>query len=263
MNRRGHPPAQPTEAEIIDLVEQANPLRAPAPGLTGAALDARVAEIVAAITATVPARRSRRRMWIGTGAVIAVLGGGGAITWAVTRSSPAVDPTGVICYDSPSQHHGVVVTATGESPIELCAREWTNGQLGHGEAPALVGCVGAGGASAVYPSDDPTLCDQLGLGVLDPVIPPEQLAIIAFTNDITDQLGTMGCVDQATLTQLIEAQLHDKGLDDVYTIKVLRATNAAEPCAVMGANPADHTIEILPVPNMFEPVTDPPPGSGS
>jgi hypothetical protein len=257
MTRRPTPPTQPSELEIIELIEQANPVAELAPPLSGQALDARVAVIAAAISETPRKRRfRRRRVLIGTGAVVAIFGGGGAITWAVTRHSPAVSPTSIVCYDSPAQSIGVGAQATGESPVDICARVWQQGGLGTGGdvVPNLVACVGSGGAAAVYASEDADLCQHLGLAVLDPVIPPDQLAIIDFTNDITDQIVTMGCIDQPTLIALIDEQLRDKGLDDLYTVRVLRPTDAELPCAAMGPNEADHTIDLLPIPNMFDTV---------
>ncbi|MCU1392699.1 MAG: hypothetical protein JWM34_1127 [Ilumatobacteraceae bacterium] len=256
MSRKRTPITLPSEDQVVALLRAANPV--PESGLmppSGRTLDARVAAIAAAVEAD-PRRPQRRRWWTGIGAGVAVLAAGTAVTWAVTRTDKAPNPVAVACYRTASLESDIVgLQANGVSPVEQCRAQWTDGELGHGEAPNLVACVSPAGASAVFPSDDPDVCGSLGLAALDPNVSTDQQALIALANGLSDGAAGKGCIDEATLRAIVTDAIAHAGASGI-TVKVDSSTYVAADrhCAVPGFDVATRTVTIDFIPDIF---TDP------
>lgn len=136
--------------------------------------------------------RPRRRRWLTRGTVVALAAallttGGVATAYVAYRSADQL--TDIRCYTKVTAEQGdnfpgTTVTTRGEGsrgrtadadPIKACGDLWRQGVLRPGartaagpderahKVPRLRACVLDDGAAAVYPSENPDTCKELGL----------------------------------------------------------------------------------------------------
>ena len=161
-----------------------------------------------------PARsRPRRLVWAIAAILIALL----LTAAAIVISRNASDTVGIACFAQPSRDGALAaVSPSAPSAIEICEQAWRDGRIGRPpqEPPALVGCVLETGIVGVFPSDDPGLCDRLGLARHDPRQRFDTDPAVILARRLVDHYRAVGCPDAATTEAFIRQQLADLSLSN-------------------------------------------------
>lgn len=141
-----------------------------------------------------PLHHSKRRVWaVGGALAVTVLA---TAAFAVLRSSPASEPTTIVCAATEDPQGDVVGVAGASDPVAACSVLWSDGTLGTGPVPPLAGCVNANGTVVVLPGGATSVCSKAGLDLLDldadnsenlDVLAVEEHLIDTFLNDCYDQ----------------------------------------------------------------------------
>lgn len=184
--------------------------------------------------------RSRRRPWlIGGGLAVVVFA---TAAFAVLRTAPVSDPTGVACMASTDPQGDVIAIAPSIDPVAACAVLWADGSLGDGEVPPLSGCVNSAGLAAVYPAGS-EICSKLGLAELDPEVRDEAKSVVALQESLADTfLGN--CYDLDTALAETQRQLDDSDLSG-WTVVNPEPFDKTRPCAAAGIDPDAQQILIF------------------
>lgn len=197
-------------------------------------------------------RQPRGRRWRSwTVAIVAVATI--AAAWVTIRAIST--PTAIGCYRAPTLDADVVAVESGESlDPSVCAPIWETGVLVNtdivpvGSVPPFVACVTDRGSLAVFPSDDRTLCEQLGLAFPDDesIIPGE--AIRHLQDSLDAYFAAHHCVPLEQARNDIQQILAAGGFTD-WTIQA-QSPQPNMPCASYGLDPQDTTIYLVPIPDL-------------
>jgi len=204
-----------------------------------------------AITATPRPDRSRvhrRRRIIALAVLAAMLA---AATWvALTRNITAVD---VACYATTDLDGDRVGISPAVAPtVDLCVIPWeegplTNPNMARGKVPPLTGCVTTEGVLAVFPTDDPTICESLGLVAPNSSKQPNRLGSIAQTEaEIVDYIAGEECVAPGEAEVRVRSILDNNGLED-WTI-TRQPTRTGRPCTSIAFDTSAKTVILVPHP---------------
>jgi len=174
-----------------------------------------------------------------------------AAAWLIFRD--VSDPISVACYQDTSLGSNVVA-ASPDGPLEasLCEQVWEEGTLVNeavvpaGQAPPLVGCVTDQGNLAVFPSEDPSICAQLGLAEPTPSSPAEGDTIRQLDNDLVEYFSQHECqtIEQARLD--IQQLLDGYGLSE--WIIQMSPGGPGRRCASFGLDAPNNIIHLVPIP---------------
>jgi hypothetical protein len=174
-----------------------------------------------------------------------------AATWLILR--PVADPISVACYQATSLDSAVVAVASGGTlDTDLCTLVWEEGTLVNpavapeGEVPPLVGCVSESGSLAVFPSDDRSLCGQLGLAEPDPASIPAGDVVRDLNDKLVAYFVSHECVPVDDAKRDVTQILADSGLSD-WHVQSLPGT-PDRPCASFALAVDTKTIELIPIP---------------
>jgi hypothetical protein len=197
-----------------------------------------------------PRRLSGRRLRVAVALALVALATIAA-AWIAIRAIS--DPIAIGCYQALTlDSDRVAVASGGQLDPSVCAPIWeeqtlTNQQVAPaGSVPPLLGCVTDTGSLAVFPSDDPTLCEDLGLSRPDDQSIPEGDAIRQLNDQLIAYFDRQACVpfNQAQLD--IESILKEMGFGD-WTIEV-EVGDPDYPCASFGLDTQQRTIHLIPIP---------------
>jgi hypothetical protein len=232
----------------VELLRAANPVdpsevdEADAPGAQ---------TLLASILATprtpdpVAARKHRRRLLaVALTALIT-----GAAAWIITR--PITNPSTIACYQAPSLDSPQVgLVGHGTLDPHVCAPYWTNGLLTNGNyptgtVPPLIGCVTDTGILAVFPSDNPDLCQDLNLSTPDPESIKNAEPVLELDQALSDYFSTNQCIPITQAVNDIQHILNEHDMSD-WTITIGQQ-QPDRPCASLAFNPEQHTIHIVPI----------------
>lgn len=174
-----------------------------------------------------------------------------AAAWLVFRD--VSDPSSVGCYQATSLESDVVAASSGGAlDASLCEPVWEEGTLVNedivpaGQIPPLVACVTEEGSLAVFPSDDTTICSQLGLARPAPESLPEEDVIRELDDDLVDYFAQQACQTVEQARQDIRQILDRYGLSD-WSIQDSPG-GPDRPCASYGLDAPSQTIHLVPVP---------------
>lgn len=194
-----------------------------------------------------PRRRRIRRVVVIAAAALAIA----AAAWALLTRD-VTQPLGTACYETADLESKRVGVRAEEHPtVDLCTDLWRNGTLTNpqvppGTVPELQGCVNEAGGLAVFPSDDPTICEQLGLANLNPEpvepIDPE----VELQTRLIDYFSTSGCVDIDTAISEASDILADLGLND-WTVTT-QPPHPQRPCSSFGLDTTNNHVVLVPIP---------------
>lgn len=197
-------------------------------------------------------RRSRRRtVLVITAVLVALLSI--AAAWLALRD--VTDPLPIVCHQAPRLDSDAAAGASGGTlGVERCAWAWEDGVLINedfappGQIPVLIGCVTDEGNLAVFPGDDPALCERLGLTRPDPASMSDGDALRHLESDLVDWFDQHGCqaldVAEHDIRQILDAQ----GLDD-WRISV-SGRNQNDPCASFGLDAENKTVRLVAIPDL-------------
>ncbi|HHC08074.1 MAG TPA: hypothetical protein ENK55_05100 [Actinobacteria bacterium] len=195
----------------------------------------------------VPERRRRRRRLAVAAAILAALAA--AAAWIVTR--PVTNPASLSCYEGPTLDSSQVGLVGRPLEVASCVPFWADGTLTNpayppGTVPPLVACVTDVGTFAVFPSEDPNLCEELGLAPPDPQSIDDAAPIIDLENALVDYFSSDPCIPIPQAADDVQRILDEHGVSD-WTITV-GEQRPDRPCASLSFEPERRTVRIVPIP---------------
>lgn len=189
----------------------------------------------------------RRRLLVAA-AVIAALFAIAAAWYAATRP---VGTLSVTCYADTNLGSDRFGTIAGQTPSPAaCNVAWQSGILTNpavpdGTVPDLVGCVDDFGGLAVFPTDDPEVCTDLGLAVHEPDRSESRLdAVAAARREIADFIDSANCHPLDDTESAVRDILDTNGLD-AWTIR-RQPDRDGEPCGSVSYDIPGQTVYIVP-----------------
>ncbi len=175
-----------------------------------------------------------------------------AAAWIAIRAIS--DPIAIGCYQAPTlDSDRVGVASGGRLDPSVCTQMWEEGTLTNpditpaGSIPPLLGCVTDTDSLAVFPSNDPTLCAQLGLSLPDDQSIPEGETIRQLNDQLAAHFTSNACVPLDEAARYIEQAVADAGLTQ-WTIEPIPGS-PDRPCASFGLDAQQRTIHLIPIPD--------------
>lgn len=211
-------------------------------------------QLFAEITATPrrprPASLRHRRVIVAIAVGIAAIAAIGA-AWIMTR--PVTESHDIVCYQAADSNSDRVGVGYGDYvAAEACARFWADGTLTNpefgpeGSVPPLVACVSAAGSLAVFPSEDPSVCQNLGLDSIDEASLPAADAIRDLNDALVDYFLADPCIPIPWAVDDVRDVLDSRGFAD-WTL-TRSAGSRQRPCASFSMEVETTTIFIVPIP---------------
>lgn len=205
--------------------------------------------LLAAVTAELRRRTVPRRRLVIVAVAIVALTTGVAMTIALTQRD--ITNMAITCYEAVSlESSRAGMSADGPPTASMCEQPWSDGELTMeglepGEVPPLSACVNDLGGLAVFPTDDPLVCEQLGLAVPTPGQSTSHFdTTAAAKEDIFNYLVSDACrpLDEA---EVVFREIFDRhGLTD-WTV-VRRPDHPGRPCASIAYHIEDKMLVIVP-----------------
>lgn len=214
----------------------------------------RAEELLATIIATPrdirehgPARRPVRLAIILAAAALAAI----AAVWVTTQVVER--PTAISCYQAVDLDADTAAApAGGPATADACQPVWADGILANtditpsGDVPPLTACVADNGSLAVFPTDDATVCEQLGLAYPEPLQQDTADDIRQLENQLIAYFQTEDCPTIETAADQVRRILDQAGLTD-WTIQTQPA-NPQRPCASHSLVEESQTVILIPIP---------------
>ena len=205
----------------------------------------------ALLGATSQPNRGRRR-WVAIAvALVAVVSI--AATFLLTRD--VTEPTAVACFREARLDSDIAAADLGgDLDASLCASVWADGPLVNedivaiGEVPPLVACVSDVGSLWVFPTDDETICEELGLATPDPHSIPQGNDIRRLTEDLVNHFDQQDCQPLSAAATDVREILDDRGFG-AWQIRVGNP-RSDRPCASLAVDPEQQTIHLVPIPEL-------------
>lgn len=182
--------------------------------------------------------------------VLACLAGTGSLGAAAgvaawMRAAQPTQPNLIMCRAEPArQASGVVIDATTD-PVAGCRAMWSSGEV---QEPTLVGdvanltaCVADSGAVDVFPGP-PTVCDDLGVELLEEPLTVDNQAILSLNQRIIDEINARPCAAADAVKTAAEQILIETGLDE-WTVVIGTGWDDAQ-CAKVAVDAPTRTLTI-------------------
>lgn len=191
----------------------------------------------------------RRKRWLRIVAVAVV--SFGLIAAVTIRYLPVEQTYELGCFESVDlEANRLVSNVDGQPGPEDCAEWWLNGELTSrqvpsGEVPPLLACVTEAGVMWVFPSDDPTTCEQLGLAVPESVPASSPDSVIRAA--LGDRYSWEACVPPAEAAAEIGQLLVELGFPD-WSVGYDEAAEGE--CTTLAFDPLGKVVSVVPVPPM-------------
>ncbi len=211
-----------------------------------------LAEITAAPRNSRHTSSRRRRIATAIAVGIAAVATFGA-AWIVTR--PVTQPQNIVCYQSIDLNSDRVGVGYGNDvTAAACARAWADGTLTNpefgptGSTPPLVACVSDVGSLAVFPSNDPNVCQDLGLADVDPSSVPGAGAVRSLNDNLVDYFLSDSCIPLPRATDDIRSILDAGGFADWTIVETQGAPDRT--CGSFSMDAESTTIYIIGIPRL-------------
>jgi len=206
-----------------------------------AADEQRLATIIATRPSTA-SNRSPRHLWrwavvLGIGTTVIASG-----AYALARSQPAHNPTGITCYQEADLDSSRVVLGPTDDPIATCAAVWMDGTLGRSGPPELAACVNAPGVAVVLPGDQ-SACGRLGLPDLEAGRGPEEQAIVDLQATLEDVFAA-NCYRQSQALSKARDLLDASGLEG-WQVELAEPFPPASQCGATGVLTDSRTVLVI------------------
>jgi len=240
-----------TERDILDVLRSGDPAPLDTTPGPNSPLGRRIHAAVMANAANPSATPRHRRRLTAVLVAVATLAAGAGIAWALSTRS-VTNPISVLCYDAPSTAANAIEAPRGPAPdTAACQALWDDGilpinsEVPQGRTPHLVACVTDTGTLAVFPTNNTSLCGELGLS--DPApLPADPDKTYELTQQLIDAINLSTCLTindaQQTATDIINK------LDvDNWTVHA-QQTNPDRPCATLAIDEPNKTITLVPLP---------------
>lgn len=174
-----------------------------------------------------------------------------AAAWLWTRAIER--PNAILCYEQANLEADIAgAPAGGRATADACATVWQDRVLVNPEVappglvPPLTACVGENGSLAVFPTDNSTICDKLGLAHPDPGSQDPADAVRRLENDLISYFQSRNCIAVAEAQTAVRAILDEAGFS-VWRIES-QPESPDRPCASFSMDPVAQTIHLIPIP---------------
>lgn len=237
----------------FDALRRSNPIREDeVPGPDSPEATELLAEILETPRGSQEERSLHRRnlrlaLAIAAASLVAVAG-----TWIWVRTISI--PNAILCYQAVDLAADTAAAPPSEqASAEACIGVWEQQVLVNpdiaspGSVPPLSACIAENGALVVMPTDDPMVCDQLGLAQPDPATQGEADQIRRLEQQLIEYFQSNECVPMTDALERVSELLAAHEL----TSWAIEGTDesADRPCASFSIDPELETIFIIPIPS--------------
>lgn len=244
----GHPDA-------LEQLRQANPVDADRlPGPDSPEASALKEKILATRRPGQPPRRHvprRRRVVVAVAAGLLAIASTATAWVLITRD---VTQPRMACYEAASLGADRVGLSNPQTlEASECAPIWEEGTLTNpaaakpGETPPLTACVTEAGTVAVFPSDDPQLCQRLGLAYPEPNSANRQAPTLALQQALIAYFANEECIPLSQAQTEVAEILRRHGFKG-WDTEVMPGPSD-RPCASFSLNAEQHVVSIIPIPD--------------
>lgn len=215
----------------------------------------RAAELLTRITATprdahehtLPGRKPLRLAITVAAAALATI----AAVWVWTQAVER--PTAISCYQAVDLDADIAAApAGGPATADACEPVWADGVLTNTDIaprwdiPPLTACVADNGSLAVFPTDDATVCEELGLAYPEPLEQDQADDLRTLEEDLIAYFQTEECPTiEAAATRV--RQILDRAGFTQWTIQK-QPESPQRPCASHSLDEEARTIILIPIP---------------
>lgn len=174
-----------------------------------------------------------------------------AATWLLTRD--VENPQAIICHRTVDLDSDIAAAPVGgPATADACVPVWEDGILENsdvtptGSVPPLTACVTERGTLAVFPTDDQTVCETLGLSYPEPSSQEAADQIRQLDTDLQAYFASAECAGMEEAEARVRQTLDDSSFDG-WTIETQEASEA-RPCASYSLDADTETIHLVPIP---------------
>lgn len=174
-----------------------------------------------------------------------------AAAWLWTR--PIERPNAVLCYQQADLQADVAAAPAGSpATADACAPVWQESVLVNadltprGSVPPLTACVSENGALAVFPTGDPTVCDDLGLAHPEPASQESADAVRRLELELVSYFLARDCITMTQAETDVRRILNQTSFSD-WAIQS-QPEVADRPCASFSLDARAKTIHLVPIP---------------
>jgi len=178
-----------------------------------------------------------------------------AITTAAAWLWTAVidKPHAISCYKAPNLDADIAAApVAGEASADACTVVWQDGILENsdivptGSVPPLTACIAEAGGLAVFPTDDTTICGQLGLAHPEPAGQDQADALRGVEETLISYFQSESCIPMAEAEVEVWRILDGAGLTD-WRVQT-QPEHPDWPCASHSFDPESQTVHMVPIP---------------
>jgi len=194
--------------------------------------------------------RRKRNLFLG-GVIVALSGGAGTLTWALTRHGHPTDPTSISCNRVAQLYQDqLVAVRTSEDPVETCRSAIATYEPEWGPMPPSVACLLPTGIAGVFPGDENT-CAALGLAELDTTLSPEDAKVLAMEDAATTEISDLNtCLTPEAVRDIVQRAIDTADLDG-WKVEIVGNYTASEPCGSLEFFVAERRVQVEPLPDLY------------
>ncbi len=171
---------------------------------------------------------------------------------AIVLTRPIQIATAISCYRSVDLNADIAVAASGtDATAAACESAWSDAVLVNedfgppGFVPPLTACVKENGALAVFPTDDGSTCDRLGLARPDPSSQGHADLIRRVEADLVDYFSSDSCISMDDAAQKVRRVLDESGLASWQM--TTQPTTPERRCASFSLDETTETVYLVPI----------------
>lgn len=195
-------------------------------------------------------RHRRLSLAILVPAALLVLGAAAiAANYLIAPPPPETVAASVACYhEADLSASAAYKSSTGESPLDVCAKLWSSGQVDVSttSVPPLVACpLGAEdpGTVGVFPSADPTTCERLRLARLPAGYENAASSFAGLREALNDRIGRT-CVSLDEGQRIVRDELDSRGFSD-WQVATSSEGDGDQMCAVLGFDLQQRSVLLI------------------
>jgi hypothetical protein len=162
-------------------------------------------------------------------------------------------PNAVLCYERADLDADIAGAPAGDrATADACAPVWQDGVLVNpevatpGSVPPLTACVTENGSLAVFPTDDPVVCDRLGLAHPEPAGQESADAVRQLEGSLISFFQSRECIPIAEAETETRRILDQSGFTG-WKIQT-QPGSPDRPCGSFSIDAPSETIHLIPIP---------------
>lgn len=173
-----------------------------------------------------------------------------AANYLISPPPPETVAASVACYQEADLSASAAYKgSTGESPLDVCAKLWSSGQVDVSttSVPPLVACpLGAEdpGTVGVFPNSDPTICERLGLARLPDGYEDAATSFAGLREALNERIGRT-CVSLDESQGIVRDELDSRGFTDWQVATSSEQSDQAHACVVLGFDLQQRSVLLI------------------